>query len=194
MKSNRKHYTTKQKTFRIIFILVFIVLIISLIFILLTPKETYVHGDGDAQMVFTDILQCKSSNPDVSFFTYDAEKSEHTIKIIFKDNKINKINYTFDGNFSSDKKAETTLSQMHAEYNTYMGGTSIYQENLTPTFSLLGSEIIINLFIDEKYFVPSTAKIVFLDGNEYVRARDGNIDEIEEIYKSKGFLCDYKIK
>lgn len=138
------------------------------------------------------ILDCKSENPTGRFFSYESEKkSMHEVKIAFDDDGINKLSYTYTGNFSSNEEVVEALSSMHADYNKYMGTKDTYQEDLTPTFSPINLEAIINLYINEKTFNYDTARFVFLTDEEYAGIKTMSTKSIEKLYSGKGFSCKF---
>ena len=190
MTNGCKDGATRARFFGAISALVFVIAGVILLILLISPKETYI-SDGD-KMESIGILDCRASSVDEAFFNYDtASRADHEIKITFKSGVADKINYTYEGEFSSNDAAEIALSWMHADYNNYMGEVGVYQEDLSPMFSVINAKGIINLYIDESKFTSATARFVFLDEDKYAVFRDMRAEEIGKLYESKGFSCEF---
>lgn len=158
--------------------------------VLAQPKEIRISEKNDNEA--TTVLDCKSSVATLdAFFVSDvADDFMHEVKLIFDDDdNFSTINYTYSGVFNSEEDAGTALSLMHADYNIYMGKTNIYQEDLYPTFSVLGARGIVNLFIERNDLTVDTAKFIFLDSEQYEEVDEMTIDEVKMLYESKGFVC-----
>ena len=140
----------------------------------------------------TSILVCKASDPANKFFSYKTENSAvHEVKIIFDNGDLDKINYNYTARYATNDEVETALSWMHADYNNYMGTISVYQEDLTPTFSAVGTEAIINLYFGGKTLNSETARFVFLTSDEYAKIKNMSTKSIEKMYRGKGFSCNF---
>lgn len=138
----------------------------------------------------TTLLDCIANTLEDSFFiSKDASSYSHEVKLVYQNDRLTKVNYTYTGQFASDNEADSALSWLHADYNNYMGRTSIYQEELSPTFTAIDANAIINIFMDEEHFAPETAVFVFLDANEYSMVKKSKLDDAKNLYESKGFYC-----
>lgn len=138
------------------------------------------------------VLDCESPSPvDPFFATYNAITTSHRVKIEFRSSFFDKASFTYTATYNSDAEASTASSLLHADYNIYMGSkTGIYQEDLFPTFSIIGPKNIINLYISEKYLDSGTARLIFLDEEELNGLMSSSTPEVmQNIYEQKGFSC-----
>ncbi|MBR2795879.1 hypothetical protein IKE13_02425 [Candidatus Saccharibacteria bacterium] len=169
----------------------FVAIVLVVVFLLLNifmPKEVYISDNNEPETIGS--LYCKSSSPGGVFFNSDKVKSaEHEIKITMLDDKVDKMNYTYTGIFESREETEKELSKMHADYNIYMSGTNIYQEDLYPTFSNLETKGVINLYIQNNTLNSATAKLMFLSNDEYSQFDKYDLEMLEKVYNDKGFVC-----
>lgn len=171
--------------------LILIIVIVVILLLFLTGKsESYTSNTTRENSI--SILDCKSEKPNEKFFSHNAESTAtHEIKIIFDNNAIDKLTYTYIGRYVTNTEAKDAISWMQGDYNKYMGTTSVYQEDLTPTFSVIGTEAIINLYFNTNTFNSETARFVFLDDGEYTAAKNMSAKNIEKIYREKGFSCEF---
>ena len=161
------------------------------VIMLLQPKET--RSTTTSTQAELKVLDCKSSSPTNPFFASDVATSPlHEVKLQYKNDNLDRVNYTYTAKFESQKIAENVLSLLHANYNIFMGKTSIYQEDLTPTFSNIDTEDIINLYIELQNLTVDTAKFIFLENEEYLKLNKLSIDEVKKIYEKKSFICEIK--
>lgn len=171
--------------------LILIIAIVVILLLTLTGNSASYTSDVIKENSIS-ILDCKSENPNEKFFSHNAESAViHEIKITFDDNTIDKLTYTYTGRYATNSEAKDALSWMQGDYNKYMGTTSVYQEDLTPTFSAIGTEAIINLYFNANTFNSETARFVFLDDGEYTAAINMSAKNIEKIYREKGFSCEF---
>ena len=159
-----------------------------IIIILTSSKETNVSIKKDQSTL--DILDCVSSSPEDPFFTHSTEiDAEHRVKTKYQNETFDGFNFTYTGTYQSTEAAEEALSWMHADYNKYIAGVDIYQEDLYPTFSAMDSKAIINLSLPKKYLNSGTAKFVFIDNEEFINLGNMTIQDLQKLYESKGFSC-----
>lgn len=168
--------------------LVAIIIVLVVIFTGGTSKDSYTSG-GDNTVTVTSLV-CTSNVPQDPFFKpQGAHNPQHELKIIFENDGVDKINYSYAGKFSSEELAKEEISKMHASYNKYMGGIDVYQEDLYPTFSTIGSDGYANLYLDKSTLTADTAIFAFLSGNEYSNLKNYSVDALSSIYAEKGFSC-----
>lgn len=181
----------KKRSTKIIGAIVIIIamIIVALLFLLFgSYRETRTSQETITSAVAA--LDCKSTQPLQNVFSYKSNDSAtHELKITFDNERIDKINYIYTGRFTDASATENALAEMHAKYNTYMGTTEIYHEDLTPVFTVDGTEGRINLFIERKKFTAGTAKLVFLDDDEYAKMKKAGIEDVKKLYENKGFRC-----
>ena len=184
----KKNSNSWKKWIIIVAILVFVAIIIFLIVQALLPKETHTSSDDTTSSVGS--LYCKSANPVDPFFASEkATAANHELKITLKDNRPDKMSYTYTGTFDSEETTSGVLSNMTASYNIYMGKTGIRIDELYPTFSNLGTTGIINLYLDDETFNKDTARFMFLSESDYADFDRISVNTLKSLYRTKGFTC-----
>lgn len=172
----------------VLFSLIAIIVVLIIVFTGGTSKGSYTSSDNNT--ISVDSLVCSSSTPQSPFFKpQGASNPKHELKIILKNDHAEKVNYSYTGRFSSNQAAEDELSILHANYNKYMGGINIYQEDLYPTFSAIDNDGHINLYLDRSTLTADTAIFAFLSSAEYAGLENYSADKLTEIYTKKGFSC-----
>lgn len=134
-------------------------------------------------------LDCTASQPNDAFFAEkNAQKRSHKVKITFREDKADKITYTYEGTFSDNTTAEAVSSRFHADYNIYMGDNGLNPESLAPTFSAADATTYINLYGSYDKLNSATEKLFFLTNDEYSGGQSSSY--LERVYGTKGFSCD----
>lgn len=169
--------------------IVIIVVILILFFVLTGKHEAYSSEERDEMVVA--LLDCESSKPENPFFvSRNALDSSHEVKIAFRSGKPEKFSYNYYGSYSGENTADVARSEMHARYNIYMAESSSNPENLFPTFKYYGSDVKINLYAElDDTLDRNTARIFFLDVDEYDNIDKYTIEGLADVYASKGFVC-----
>lgn len=173
----------------IIFIFGMIIIILIIIAILNSGKEQRISTHNTEMS--TRAVYCKGSVVNNPFFNrYSSMDRQHEIKVVFHDDQIDKINYTYTGKYEKEELATKDVSLLHADYNIYMSKTSIDQEALLPTFSVINTDIIVNYSVDKETLTSETARLVFLDDKQYSKLPSYSINDAMSLYKNKGFHCE----
>ncbi len=175
---------------KLVGIIGFIAIIIAAvgIYFLFQEKETNISSGVDIQK--SNSIICESTNPNfATIFNSSAKESNYTIKIISKDNTADKISFEFDGVYETSDQAYTGNSTMHADYNNYMADVELSPDSLTPVFSYdeIKSKVILSGEFGD--LNNSTAKLFYLDSEEFQNLDNYSIEEISNLYQSKGFHC-----
>lgn len=188
---NQKKNEERTLIRRMATIILIVALLLVFLFAIFYRREIRI-SEGDLRGS-VDFLSCQAKTALEPFFDSNtAMEQTHDVKIIFGEESFDKINYTFTGKFSSNENATTAMADMHAKYNIYMNEINVYQENLQPTFSVIGSDGIINFSIDKSNFTSGTAKLVFLDEEEFMMADQYEVDDFVRILNREGFSCKYR--
>lgn len=154
----------------------------------MTGSEKTIKENNNVTKI--DYLYCQGDNLEDAFFKDSSQLlAKHEIKYTFSDGKPDKISYTYTGTFDSSDSAKATMSFLHADYNNYMGKAGIYQESLYPSWNVVESDAVINLFIDNDQYNVATAKFLFMSEEEYTKQKIDNIARLESFYRTKGFSC-----
>lgn len=179
----------KNRKIALALIIVAIVTMIAvLIMMLFGTSETHVSEENRHDII--NVLDCETMASTNQILTSDtAIKTNHRVKLEFLGDYFDKANYTYTATYRSDEEAKTALPLLHADYNIYMGKTGVYQEDFYPTFSVINSQVIINLFMPEKLLNSSTVRFIFLNDEELNGLKKSTIKEMQEIYEDKNFAC-----
>lgn len=170
-------------------ILCVIAVIVFIAWWFLRPKQTDVQSEDQTDKTVS--LQCEVSDIDGAFFeSSTAQKITHEIRATFKNDKIDKMSYTFYGVYNSHSVAENVNAILHGQYNKYMGEQGLSQQSLNPDFATIGDDLKITLFTDRAKLSSLTTQFFFLDTDEYQRLASRSVSEMKELYEAKGFSCE----
>lgn len=168
-----------------------IIVVVVLVTWFLNNGHEVRKGDGGT-VEKQEALVCAAGEVEGMFFSNGAvSEVKNEIKILFSGSKMNKIFYSYTGEYQSEETAKKVNDIMHADYNTYMGRSGAYQESLLPTFAYIGSMERIDLSSGIGELNTVTARLFFLDGEEIDNIKEYSISEWKEFYEDKGFSCKY---
>lgn len=152
-------------------------------------EEHYTATTPDVEI---KVLDCESASPSDPFFTSDlALSADHDIKVTYMGDTVRRFFYTYEGDFASTDAANQGEAKLHADYNTYMGAAA---DSLSPTFSIIddGTELKVTLVTEADLLNSATAKLFYFTPEEYSSLGSTiNIQDLANIYQSKGFHCDF---
>lgn len=179
----------RKKIFTCIVILLLVILIILILIWLLKGKETQISEDDEGSD--WESLVCTTGENDEAYFKNSvANGEEHKIKLIFIDDKLSRIFYSYTGEYNSVRTAQTVIDSMHADYNIYMGDNKMTLDLLSPTFSAIDKTVRIDLYGWVSDVNAVTAKLFFFDRENYEAVKNYSEDRLEAFYENKGFSCE----
>jgi len=186
-----KNNRTDHKTIAVVFVIIAVcVAVVAFLLFVLNGRETR-NSDGDTNILI-GVLTCDSSSPTDVFFKGSGEVSpNHKVKVTFRGGKYDIFDYTYSARYDGSDRVQSALSTLKAKYNKYMVSVGMHQDNLSPTFSNMGSELIINLYIERKNLTQGTGKLVFLNEQNFVDIDRYSVEDFKRMYSSKGFACQY---
>ena len=186
-KSNDSNTIKTVKTITFIAILVALSVILTLIFRYHTTTTTVTRETAEI-----NYLVCRASSPEGAFFkSTAAESTSHELKVIFSNNHPSKFSYTFRGTYNSNANADHDIAVLHADYNNYMADHGkLDPEGLSPHFAAIDTTSEISLFSEVNKLVTATAQLFFIDSDQYQHLNDYSTDDLQNLYKSKGFICE----
>lgn len=182
------------------------ILIVSLVLIAISAGLIWFFvGNGtesrthNSETVISNYVDCNSTHPtDPFLYSTLSNDSNYEIKVAFDEKGISTLSFTYTGTFADAKIAEEESSRLLAKYNTYMGQETPYKNGvLSPAFSPVNENLVINLFMARRYLDRSTAKLIFLSEAEYEEIEDLNDHEeisnkLKTFYQGKEFICEIK--
>lgn len=187
MTENSKEHKKTILTIVSIIIIIIAAIIVGVVF-LLRPKEQYTSKGDKNQIVAA--LSCKSDTVESPFFHIDTAAYElHEVKFTFAGDSVDKMSYTYTGNFSDSEAEKKASSLLHAKYNEYMNTTTVEFSDLSPNFSNIDNQLVISLFLDEKTFTSGTAKLVFLRESDVSQIKKYSIENLRAAFEKSGFSC-----
>jgi|GEM_PF-2617585 len=159
----------------------------SALYLLFQTSETHITTAWPE--VKTGILVCQAmAATDEGFFnTNGAHSVGQEVKITFMGDRLDKLNYAYEGIYSSSAEATKANDNLHADYNIYMG---IDAEKFTPNFSVIEDMLKINLFAEQKQMNAKIGKIFYLSSEEVANLTNYTDMELKELYQNKGFSCE----
>lgn len=171
-----------------IVILAVVIAVVAFFMVNFRSTETYMSTSSDGATVGS--LSCTAVNPENPFFASSAQNSNHELKITTRGQAKDKISYVYNGEYASNAAAETAGSSLHADYNIYMGENGIYQESLYPTFSVVENRLKVSLYTEFDKINSVTARLFFINADEFHELNDYSVEDMKVLYESKGFLCE----
>ena len=170
-------------------LLLFAAIVVVILILFLNGGETRTSEQQENESI--SALVCKSGNREDGFFEpKKALAVENEIKATFDQNGFEKLFYTYDGEYETDKDAEEDETRLHAAYNIYMGENSLSQSLFSPVYSLTKNKLRISLYTEERRSITLlTGKFFFVDDETVELFKKYKIDEMKKYYESKDFHC-----
>lgn len=168
---------------------ILILFVVFVIVILSYDKKTDVSTSTSSSE--TKTLVCNTGPVEKAFFTIDdASQVQHEVKIMFVDDKISKLFYTYDGKLRDGDAAEGAATDMHIKYDRYLSQRKLESSgNLQTTFSHPGTEVRIDIYTGPEGINGDTASFFFFDNEELDSMMKQNSDGLKKYYTENGFSC-----
>lgn len=185
-----KDKKTAGKIALIIFSVLLIGAIIVIVFLLTNTNET--HTSIDKQSDASEYIHCTATNPSDQFFELRSTPTDtkHEIKVTFRGDDIDKVFYSFHGDFASNNGAIVAEFDITDKYNKYVAGVGLERNVLSPKISSSDNSADASFYVEDGKLKPVLAPIFFLDKDEY-SAVGGNLKGyLLRNYESKGFSCE----
>ena len=166
----------------------FIICIAILLCSLLMGDKTYYSSNHTEERSM--YLVCSVQTFEEPFFPeYYSITSEHQIKIIFNNEKPNKISYTYSGTYASSELAKQVASDFRAKYNIFLNKLGVDIASFDPIFNTIDNKTTVNLFANGSNLNPATAPLFLLKPDEAMNFHNYSSNEIMDVYKTKGMAC-----
>lgn len=182
----------KKARYKLIGFILMILAVVTgiVVFLLINKKETYVKMEAWQEK--TEAIVCSARSLDGAFFEPEnVNMVENKIKIIFSNDKMDKLSYSYNGVYRSNDLAVSDEAVLHAQYNKYMGENGRALEDLSPAYSVVGSKVQITLYADTVNRIDAvTAGFFFVDKSEVSKFVKRSVSETEKYYENKGFSCE----
>lgn len=139
----------------------------------------------------TSYIDCLASNPNDPFFASStAESVSHEIKITFLDGKASKFSYDFRGTYSSNATASKEIDNFNAKYGLYMSDHDLDFQILSPNLAAVDTTSEVSLFAPISKINNTVGRLFFLTEEQIQGLSDRSPDDLKDLYKKKGFLCE----
>lgn len=188
METNQKPKKRAQWALLSITIIASSMLVTFLISSWLSGRTTNVSAEDNIET--TSYLSCSTNSTHHLFFKPENMVSaEQLLKITFKNDRPNDVNYDFKSTFASSDWAKQADASMHAQYNIYMGDQGANAESLTPLFDHIDNVAHVNLYADKFEITKATAPFFVLSPDEVTDFYSSSSEQIQKIYQNKSFSC-----
>lgn len=188
--SNSVKKTRRQLATSIVIVVLITAVVVGLILILGSGRETRTVTNEESDEEKTVV--CTNSNDEKSFFKsgYSANPVKHEVRIITKNNKMDKLSIKYTGVYESEYITGKSSGLIHAAYNDLLGKNNIAQDIFSPNFMKNGSTLTIELYgnVNDINFV--TSKLFYIEQSEFNKIKSLSTDGLKKIYENKGFSCD----
>ena len=146
------------------------------------------HTSREVQTVEAEIMVCEAAAPrDPLFSVEGAEDVEHEIKVTYKNGLADKISYELQAELNSPEAAEHAEATTHATYNNFMGtNASDFSANFMP----IGDDYKLNITADIDKLTPTSARIFFIEREQFESLKEFGIDDIKRFIQTAGFHCE----
>ena len=171
-------------------LLIFIVAIIA--YLLTNTQRSYVKIDVEKKS--PEHISCVATSPSELFYELKINpiKAEHKITASFYGDTLDKLFYSFQGEFESDSDAVAAQFDILDRYNKYVNQLGLKKDVLSHNVSANQNSVDASFYAERGDMNPALMPIFFLNADEY-NAREGGLKEyLMQNYKSKGFSCEQK--
>lgn len=174
----------------IIGIVIFVIAIIVIVLLLNNSNETYISETKQNEA--SEYISCTAANPSDQFFEIRSKpiNTKHEIKATFRGDSLDKIFYSFHGEYDSNNGAIVAEFDITDKYNKYVAGVGLKQDVLSPKISSSESSADASFYVDGSKLKSVLTPVFFLDKDEYSGISSGLKDYLLSNYKNKGFVCE----
>lgn len=181
----------KKLTIDTTIIMVLVVVMVFVVFMLTYKSERHIYDsviEND-----TSALVCTSNNNDsetMFFSSEDATSIEHKIKLVYNDNKIDKMSYELTGEYVSESVAREAKGDFNTKYNIYIGDHDMNLNVLSPIFQYVDNKVRVGLYLDSFEKMNSAiGKLFYISSASLDSVSKSSENETKEYYEKKGFSC-----
>lgn len=181
----------KKLTIDTTIIVVLVVVMVFVVFMLTYKSERHIYDsviEND-----TSALVCTSNNNDsetMFFSSEDATSIEHKIKLVYNDNKIDKMSYELTGEYVSESVAREAKGDFNTKYNIYIGDYDMNLNVLSPIFQYVDNKVRVGLYLDSFEKMNSViGKLFYISSASLDSVSKSSENETKEYYEKKGFSC-----
>lgn len=185
--SNSVRKEKKQYIFGIILIVIVAVITAVVVWVLSFSKETVVKTERDSSEHGS--LLCKGKSDEYSFFKDSPSKVTQEVKILFVDNKMDKISLAYTGIYDSEYNAQLYGTQFRVDFEKKVLDYGKETTSFSPIFAIENNVLTISLYTDVKNIDSSTSKFFNIDTSEFNSIKSMSQSEVKSLYEKKSFSC-----
>ena len=169
--------------------LAIIVVIICVVIWLLTHQtgDHYTISEDEAD---TTSMECTSTSLEDAFFVSErAQRYEHLLKFLFKDDRLDQVSYDYSSVYNSESAASGASADLHTKFFKFMDSVSLSNVELNPNFAPVKSKLKISLYWDLSKVSGVVAPVFFMTEEDYNSLNNSGRSEVKRMYEDKGFSC-----
>lgn len=180
----RKKFYNYAALAAVLFVLALIVLFF------LNGRETRITEEKPDTAVSS--VLCSANGLEEAFFTSStANTIENEIKVLYKNDALDRLFYTYTGVYNSLEKVEQDDAVLHAKYNIHFGDYNVSPSILSPSFSTTNTKLIITLYAENTELIDDvTAKLFFVNDDIIDIFKEYSKEEVKSYYEKHGFTCE----
>lgn len=185
----RERKSSLSKNIALITFVILVVLLFILIFMLLNRSaETKISSDyPESKQVY--LVCTRGANDEAVFYTNDASRVKHEVKIIFDSNVIKTLFYEYEGSFSSNERADEAVLAMHIKYDLDMQDNKVPKQPVAKFWNS-GSKGRVDLHADVVAINATSAKYFFINDDMLGNIHKIGRDEMKKYYEEQKFTCE----
>lgn len=166
-----------------------LVLVIILLYLITQKRETRTSEANNESEI--SALTCRTNSNEFAFFVAKtANEVEHELRLVYSDGKLDKMSYVFRGEHVSNESARQEVTNLHAQYDTYIGQYDMDPNSLTPNFKPSENKSSIMLYLDNYKKMNSVyGKFFFINSGDIDKLGKYSKEETKNYYENKGFSC-----
>ena len=190
--SNSVKKTKRQLAFSITIVVLVTALIIGIILVLNSGRETKTVTTTDKGAHGT--LNCINHDDENSFYKseYTATSVEHELRIVIKDDAMDKLSMKYIGTYENENIAKKSSALIHAKHNELLGSNNISQNIFSTNFSNTDNKLTIELFGEVKNINSVTSKLFYIDQSEFNKIKSFSSSQLKSTFENKGFSCTFQ--
>ena len=190
--SNSVKKTKRQLALSITIVVLVTAIIVGIILVLGSGRETIIVATSEDNVY--DTLICKNHDDVNSFYksSYQAISVEHEVRIVLKDDFMEKIYMKYTGIYENEDVAKKSRALIHANHNELFGSNNISEDIFSSNFTSNGNKLTIELFGETKNINSITSRLFYIDQSEFNKIKSFSSSQIKNAFEKKGFSCAFQ--
>ena len=185
--SNKKFFT-KEKLAVLAGVIIAIIIVLAFLF----NGKTTSKNEAKKPAEETSLICSASGINNGIFSTDNAISAEYEINLVFADDELKNLTYTFTGTYDNHATAEAAELRAHADFNIRLGELGLREDEFSSTtFSVIDNQLILTNFATKNEISVESASMLLIDIDKDSAdpAIPSTLSELKENYTSRGFIC-----